>query len=148
MSKNTLNMYLLLFKKPSEKQVALIRETFSEFDWSMGFAVEEVVVDDLLNSNLLIQFVSSKAFFELDSSSNELTLFPTTVEAVVTGKGQFLGTLRNLGQGIEELETFFIYLGEASENRNVESEIIYKVKYDKYSDLIKIDTRLEVLLNS
>lgn len=55
-------MYLLLFKKPSEKQVELIRETFSEFDWNMGFAVEEVVVDDLLNSNLLIQFVSSKAF--------------------------------------------------------------------------------------
>lgn len=148
MSKKNLMMYLLVFKKPSVSQIDSIKETFSNFDWSMGFAVEAIVANDMLKENLLIQFVSSKAFFQQDESSNELTLFPINVESVLTGKEQFFGTLRNLDQGIEALETYFAYLGKASEDRDIESEMIYKVEYGKYSDLQKVDLSLEELINS
>jgi hypothetical protein len=141
-------MYLLVFKKPTETQVESIRETFSNFDWSIGFAVEEIVVNDMLHDNLLIQFVSFKEFIQNDGDGDEITLFPETVEAVLTGKGQFYGALRNLAQGIEELESYFAYLGVASENRDAASEVIFSVKYDKYSTLTKSTMRLEELINS
>ena len=47
-----LHMYLLFFKKPTENQIAGIRNTFSDFDWAQGFAVEEVVLNELINDNL------------------------------------------------------------------------------------------------
>ena len=77
-------MYLLVFKKPNEGQIASIRSTFSDFDWSPGFAVEEIVADDLVSNNLLIQFVSFKEFFQKDLNSDEIIIFPTSVEAALT----------------------------------------------------------------
>ena len=44
MSSPSYLMYLLVFKNPSSEQVEIIRDTFSNFDWSMGFAVEEVSI--------------------------------------------------------------------------------------------------------
>ncbi len=147
MSQSQLSMYLLVFKNPSDEQVETIRGVFSEFDWSMGFAAEEIVANDILKGRLLIQFVSSKVFVTKENGSNELTLFPTSVEAVLTGKGQFYGALRNADCGIENLESYFAYLGIASENRDPENEIIYKVTYDKYSSLNKVNMTLEELIN-
>ena len=148
MSQSSLFMYLLVFKNPSDEQVDSIRSVFAEFDWNLGFAVEEIVANDMLNGNLLIQFASPKVFISKEEGSDELTLFPTTVEAVLTGKGQFYGALRNLGAGIENIESYFVFLGNASENRNPEDEIVYKVEYDKYSSLNKVDTSLEKLINN
>lgn len=141
-------MYLLVFKKPTEDQIDSIRSTFSDFDWAPGFAVEEVVADDLVSNNLLIQFVSFKEFFQKDKNSDEITIFPTSVESALTGKGQFFGTLYNLEKKIENLDTYFCYLGEASQNRDIENETFYKVEYGKYSLLNKVDTTLENLINS
>ena len=141
-------MYLLVFKKPNEGQIASIRSTFSDFDWSPGFAVEEIVADDLVSNNLLIQFVSFKEFFQKDLNSDEIIIFPTSVEAALTGKGQFFGTLYSLEQNIENLDSYFCYLGEASQSRHIENETFYKVEYSKYSKLNKIDTTLENLINS
>ena len=148
MSSPSYLMYLLVFKNPSSEQVEIIRDTFSNFDWSMGFAVEEVVVNDLFQNNFLIQFVSSKVFIGRDSDSDELTLFPTNIEAVLTGKGQFYGELRNSSSGIENLDSYFCYLGEASDNRDSKNEVIYKVEYGKYSSLNKIDISLEKLISN
>lgn len=39
------HMYLLVFKKPTESQIDRIRNTFSDFDWGLGFDVEKVVAD-------------------------------------------------------------------------------------------------------
>ena len=41
-------------KKPSDLQIQIIRETFKSFDWEPGFAVEEIVADQLINDNLII----------------------------------------------------------------------------------------------
>ena len=141
-------MYLLVFRKPNEGQIDSIRSTFSDFDWSPGFAVEEIVVDDLVSNNLLIQFVSFKEFFQKDLNSDEIIISPASVEAALTGKGQFFGTLYSLEQNLENLDTYFCYLGEASQSRQIENETFYKVEYSKYSKLNKIDTTLENLINS
>jgi hypothetical protein len=58
------NMYLLFFKEPSDLQIQIIRETFNDFNWGPGFAVEEIVADQLINENLIIQFVSFKEFIK------------------------------------------------------------------------------------
>ena len=141
-------MYLLVFKKPNEDQIDSIRSTFSDFDWSPGFAVEEILSDDLVNDNLLIQFVSFKEFFQKNLNSDEIIISPNPVEAALTGKGQFFGTLYSLEQNIENLDTYFCYLGEASQSRHIENETFYKVEYSKYSKLNKIDTTIEYLINS
>ena len=138
-------MYLLVFKKPTEDQIDSIRSTFSDFDWAPGFAVEEIVADDLVSNNLLIQFVSFKEFFQKDINSDEIIIFSTSVDSALTGKGQFFGTLYSLEQNIENLDTYFCYLGEASQSRDIGNETFYKVEYSKYSILNKIDTTLENL---
>jgi hypothetical protein len=140
-------MYLLVFKKPSLAQIEKIRHIFSDFDWDSGFAVEELVVDEIINNNLLIQFVSAKEFFEKDDNSNDITISPTNVEAVLTGKGQFYGTLYSLDIEIEKLDSYFAYLGEATENRDQKNEVIYKIEYGKYSNLVPTDIILEKLIN-
>ena len=99
-------MYLLVFKKPNESQVQIIRETFNDFDWEQGFAVEEIVADQLVNDNLIIQFVSFKDFVQKDEKSGKLTLYPETTNAVLLGKEQFLGNLYN--NDIENVETNFL----------------------------------------
>ena len=138
-------MYLLLFKNPSEIQINNIRNTFSDFDWSQGFGVEEIIVEELINNKLIIQFVSFKKFFL--ENNNEVTLYPNAIESVLTGKGQFLGSLLDKGLGIENLETFFCYLGVAADSREGNSETIYKVEYGKYSKLINVNLTLENILN-
>lgn len=147
MSDTTFLMYLLVFKSPTEEQIEKIRAVFSDFDWNMGFAVEEVVANDIFKDRLVIQFVSSKTFVSREENSDELTLFPETVEAVLTGKGQFFGCLRTASIGIEKLESYFGFLGIASEERNPDEEIIYKVTYGKYSTLEKVNLSLEQLIN-
>jgi hypothetical protein len=137
-------MYLLVFKKPSKSQVEIIRNTFSDFDWSQGFDVEEIVANDIVNNNLIIQFVSFKEFFQ--NNGNEITLYPETVDAVLSGKGQFFGTLFDSGGGVDGLDTFFCYLGEASETRDIENELYFKVEFGRYSSLNKVDTSLEQLM--
>ncbi len=139
-------MYLLFFKNPTKSQITSIRNTFSDFDWGQGFAVEEVVLNELINNNLLIQFVSSKEFFQIEN--DEIVLFPKTVDAVLSGKGQFFGTLLDNTSDIDTLETYFCYLGIASEIRDTNNEIVYKVEYGKYSNLNKFDIPLEQLINS
>ena len=138
------HMYLFIFKKPSKSQVEIIRNTFSDFDWSQGFDVDEIVANDIVNDNLIIQFVSFKEFFQKDG--NEISLYPQTVEAVLSGKGQFFGTLFDSGKGVEALDTYFCYLGEASESRDIEQELYFKVDFGRYSSLNKVDTSLEQLM--
>ena len=138
------SMYLLIFKKPSELQIQIIRETFKEFDWQPGIAVEEIVADQLINDNLIIQFVSFKEFIEKDKKTKGITLYPETVEAVLTGKGQFFGSL--FSNDIEDLETYFCYLGDASSERDEKNETIFKVGYGKYSSLDITNLKLEQLL--
>ena len=140
-------MYLLIFKNPSETQIQKIKNVFSDFDWNQGFAVEEVVVNDIVNNNLLIQFVSFKDFFVQDESSSKITIFPINVEAVLTGKGQFFGTLNDIDLEIAKLDTYFAYLGEATEGRNQINEVIFKIEYGKYSKLNPTDINLENLIN-
>ena len=139
-------MYLFVFKKPNEIQMQAIRNTFLDYDWDAGFAVEDVIANDILHKNLIIQFASFKEFSFEPKDSNEITLYPITIESVLTGKGQFLGHLLSLCLKIENLDTYFCYLGEASEERNTENEVFYKVEYDKYSTLHKVDISLEILL--
>ena len=140
------DMYLLLFKKPSDLQIQIIRETFNEFDWEPGFAVEEIVADQLINDNLIIQFVSFKEFIKKDKKTKEITLYPETIEAVLTGKGQFFGSLYS--SDIEDLETYFCYLGHASNEREEKNESIFKVGYGKYSSLEITNLKLEQLLST
>ena len=140
------NMYLLVFKKPTESQVQIIRETFNDFDWEQGFAVEEIVADQLVNDNLIIQFVSFKDFIQKDEKSGKLTLYPETANAVLLGKEQFLGNLYN--NDIENVETYFCYLGEASDERDIANEIFFKVEYGKYSSLEQVNKNLEDLLSN
>ena len=140
------SMYLLIFKKPSELQIQIIRETFKEFDWEPGFAVEEIVADQLINDNLIIQFVSFKEFIEKDKKTKEITLYPETVEAVLTGKGQFFGSL--FISDMEDLETYFCYLGYASNERDEKNESIFKVEYGKYSSLDITNLKLAQLLST
>ncbi len=109
-----------------------------------GFDVDEIVANDIVNDNLIIQFVSFKEFFQKDG--NEISLYPQTVEAVLSGKGQFLGTLFDSGKGVEALDTFFCYLGVASESRDIEQELYFKVDFGRYSSLNKVDTSLEQLM--
>ncbi len=139
-------MYLLLFKKPSENQINSIRSTFSSFDWHAGFAVEDVIANDILNDNLVIQFVSFKDFINENQDSDEVTLFPNTIESTLIGKEQFLGTLLSLEEEIETLDSYFGYLGNATKERNSKNEVLYKVVYDKYSMLDKLNISLENLL--
>ena len=140
------NMYLLVFKKPSENQINSIRSIFSSFDWDAGFAVEDVIANDILNGNLVIQFVSYKDFVNENQESDQVTLFPDTIESTLIGKAQFFGTLFSLGEEIENLDTYFGFLGDAMETRNPENEVLYKVEYDKYSILHKLNISLESLL--
>lgn len=137
-------MYLLAFKKPSKTQVEIIRNTFSDFDWSQGFDVEEIVANDLVNGNLILQFVSFKEFFQ--KNENGITLYPQTVDAVLCGKGQFFGTLFDSASGIENLDTYFCFLGEASESRDSDHELYFKVEFGRYSDLNKVDISLEEIM--
>lgn len=138
------HMYLLVFKKPSNTQVQIIRNTFSDFDWSQGFDVEEMVANDIVNDNLIIQFVSFKEFSQ--KTENGLTLYPLNVDAVLSGKGQFFGTLFDSGNGIENLDTYFCYLGEASESRDIETELYFKVEFGRYSPLNKVEISLEEIM--
>ena len=138
------HMYLLVFKKPSNGQVEIIRNTFSDFDWSQGFDVEDIVANDIINDNLILQFVSFKEFFQ--KIENGITLYPLTVDAVLSGKGQFFGTLIDSGNGIENLDTYFCYLGEASESRNLENELYFKVEFGKYSALNQVEISLEEIM--
>jgi hypothetical protein len=139
-------MYLLVFKKPSVNQINSIRSTFSSFDWDAGFAVEAVIANDILNDNLVIQFVSSKEFVNDNQDFDEVTLFPDSIESTLIGKAQFLGTLLSLGEEIERLDSYFGFLGNANEKRNPENEVLFKVEYDKYSILHKLNISLESLL--
>ena len=139
-------MYLLVFKNPSHQQIEIIKETFSEFDWEPGFAVEEIITDEIINDNLIIQFVSFKEFFVEDKKNKEVTLYPETINAVLTGKGQFFGSL--FSNNIEDLETYFCYLGNASNERDEKNESIYKVEYGKYSSLERTNFKLELLLST
>jgi hypothetical protein len=139
-------MYLLLVKKPSADQAEIFRAAFRDFAWSQGFAVEEIVTDEIVNGDLLIQFLSFKEFFQ--KNEEFISLNPDTVESVLTGKGQFFGALYSQDIAIEEKETYFVYLGEASESRAIENEAVYQVELAKYSDLKKMDLSLENVLNS
>ena len=139
-------MYLLVFKKPSQEQIKIIKETFSQFDWEPGFAVEEIVADEIINDNLIIQFVSFKEFVLEDKKTKEITLYPETIEAVLTGKGQFFGSL--FSNNIDDLETYFCYLGNASNERDEKNESIFKVDYGKYSSLDITNFKLEQLLST
>ena len=139
-------MYLLVFKKPSQEQIKIIKETFSQFDWKPGFAVEEIVADEIINDNLIIQFVSFKEFVVEDKKTKEITLYPETIEAVLTGKGQFFGSL--FSNNIDDLETYFCYLGNASNERDEKNESIFKVDYGKYSSLDITNFKLEQLLST
>ena len=126
--------------------IQIIRETFKEFDWEPGFAVEEIVADEIINDNLIIQFVSFKEFVVEDKKTKEITLYPETIEAVLTGKGQFFGSL--FSNNIDDLETYFCYLGNASNERDEKNESIFKVDYGKYSSLDITNFKLEQLLST
>jgi len=64
----------------------------------------------------------------------------------LTGKGQFFGSL--FSSDIKDLETYFCYLGHASDERDVENESTFKVWYEKYSSLEITNLKLEQLLSN
>ena len=49
---------------------------------------------------------------------------------------------------IEDLETYFCYLGHASNERDEKNESIFKVGYGKYSSLEITNLKLEQLLST
>jgi hypothetical protein len=64
----------------------------------------------------------------------------------LTGKGQFFGSL--FSNNIDDLETYFCYLGNASNERDEKNESIFKVDYGKYSSLDITNFKLEQLLST
>jgi len=64
----------------------------------------------------------------------------------LTGKGQFFGSL--FSNNIEDLETYFCYLGNASNERDEKNESIFKVEYGKYSSLERTNFKFELLLST
>jgi hypothetical protein len=72
MSSPSYLMYLLVFKNPSSEQVEIIRDTFSNFDWSMGFAVEEVVVNDLFQVIYKVEYGKYSSLNKIDISLEKL----------------------------------------------------------------------------
>jgi hypothetical protein len=138
------SMYLLLFKKPSEEQVEFIRNHFKDFSWSPGLYVEDVVLDEVINDNLLIQFVSSKEFCKINN--DKISLISDTI-GVLTDKGNFFSSLYFQSLNFDLLETYFCFLGTASENRDASNEAVFKVEYANYSNLTELEISLEELLN-
>jgi hypothetical protein len=64
----------------------------------------------------------------------------------LTGKGQFFGSL--FISDMEDLETYFCYLGYASIERDEKNESIFKVEYGKYSSLDITNLKLAQLLST
>jgi len=139
-------MYILIFKTLEKNQIDLITNTFNDFDWSKGFDVEEIVVNQIIGDKLVVQFVSNKQFFIEDKKSKTFKFHDENIQSVLTGKGQFYGTL--FAAGISEIESYFGFLGEASNERQKEKEKIYRIKISKYSELIEEIVTLEELLNN
>ena len=137
--------YVLLFKSPTEQQIERIRNVFSDYDWSAGFAVEEIENDELINNYLVIKFISRKSFFI--HNKNEFILDAAVVESVLTGKGQFLGHLYSLEEGIEKLDSYFFYQPDEVFENDQKIEIGYKIEYGKYSKLIEISDCNSPILN-
>ena len=126
----------------SEEQIEEIRACFDDYDWDVGFAVEDVVTNDIVNKKLLIQFVSRKNF--IFDSFDDLS---GNIFNRIVGKEQFLSNLF-YGGNMKNVEAYFCFLGEASDSRSKSSEEIYKIKFDKFSSLTKVNCVLEDLLNS
>lgn len=128
--------------------VEAIRNTFYDYDWDPGFAVEEVVVDDILANKLVIQFVSRKDFILDDNEDLDYNLY-----SKVVGKEQFISNI--FSQLLSEesdvpspkgIEGYFCFLGEAGSERAQGSEKIYKIVFSKYGELIESDMSLDTLL--
>jgi hypothetical protein len=150
MEGNNMNMYLLCFyardkngiSSLSEEQIDEVRACFEDYDWDAGFAVEEVVTNEVVNRKLLIQFVSRKSFIFDNFDDLGSNIFTRMV-----GKEQFLSNLF-YGGNMENVEAYFCYLGEPSDKRSKTREEIYKIEFDKFSTFTKVNCALEDILNS
>lgn len=135
-------MYLLVFKNPTSAQKEFIEQTFNDYDWPRGFAVEEVVVNEILNDNYVIQFVSSKEF-DMNKLSDQDDL-----SFSLLNKEQFLCHLFFSDIEADKIPSYFGNLGSAMDERDSKNEKIYKIQYGKYSSLEEAKLSLEELLNS
>lgn len=64
----------------------------------------------------------------------------------MTGKGQFFDSL--FISDMEDLETYFCYLGYVSNERDEKNESIFEVEYGKYSSLDITNLKLAQLLST
>jgi hypothetical protein len=135
-------MYLFVFKDIKDAQKIYIENSFNDYDWDRGFAVEEVVANEMISDIYFIQFVSRKPF-DLSKVSD-----PSNLAFSLLNKEQFLCQLFFSDINFNAIPSYFGYLGEATEERNPEQEKIYKIEYSKYSQLKEVNLGLEDLLNS
>ena len=132
------------------KQIQAIQSTFEEYEWDMGFAVEETIANEISNNKLLIQFVSPKNFEEIKfghATDNDLN---NNLYTRIVGKEQFISNIYfNIGEEVMnsgEIRGFFVNLGEASAERQINFEKVYEIDFDKYGGLRISTLTLEELI--
>jgi hypothetical protein len=124
-----------------------IRRVFYDYDWDAGFAVEEVIVDDVIENKLIIQFVSRKGF------NVQLEDDPNNILNSIIGKEQFISNLFfQLTDGnpkensLNGLEGYFCCLGLSSLTRDESREQIFEIGFSKYGELNPADVSLAAIL--
>lgn len=134
----------------NKKQIQAIQSTFEEYEWDMGFAVEETIANEISNNKLLIQFVSPKKFKEIQFAHATEDDLNNNLYTRIVGKEQFISNLFfNIGEDVMnngEIRGFFVNLGEASAERQINSENVYEIDFDKYGELRTSTLTLEELI--
>ena len=134
----------------NKKQIQAIQSTFEEYEWDMGFAVEETIANDISNDKLLIQFVSPKKFKEIQFGHDTEDDLNSNLYTRIVGKEQFISNIYfNIGEDVMnngEIRGFFVNLGEASAERQINSENVYEIDFDKYGGLRVSTLTLEEII--
>ena len=116
----------------------------------MGFAVEETITNEISNNKLLIQFVSPKKFNEIKSGHATEDDLNKNLYTRIVGKEQFISNIFfNIGEDVMsngEIRGFFVNLGEASAERQINTENVYEIDFDKYGGLRISTLTLEELI--
>ena len=134
----------------NKKQIEAIQSTFEEYEWDMGFAVEETIANEISNNKLLIQFVSPKKFNEIKFGHATEDDLNENLYSRIVGKEQFISNIFfNIGEDVMnngEIGGFFVNLGEASAERKINDEKVYEIDFDKYGGLRISTLTLEELI--
>lgn len=134
----------------NKKEIEAIQSTFEEYEWDMGFAVEETIANEISNNKLLIQFVSPKKFKEVQFGHATEDDLDKNLYTRIVGKEQFISNIFfNIGEDVMkngEIRGFFVNLGEASAERKINSENVYEMDFDKDGGLRISTLTLEELI--